>query len=125
MMLSSGDIIAFVSTTDLDRAQAFYAGVLGLEPTDQSQFAAVFRVGSTMLRVTKVDEVPVAPYTVLGWAVSDIEREVRELGDRGVVFRRYDGMSQDTLGIWTTPSGERVAWFGDPDGNTLSVTQFG
>ena len=123
-MLSSGEIIAFVSTANLDQAQAFYAGVLGLDQIETSEFAAVFRVGSTMLRVTRADEVVPAPYTVLGWDVADIEHEARELGERGVIFHRYDGMDQDDLGVWTAPSGDRVAWFADADGNTLSLTQF-
>lgn len=123
-MLNSGEIIAFVSTTNLDQAQAFYDGVLGLDHVETSDFAAVFRVGTTMLRVTRADDVVPASYTVLGWAVADIDREVIELGDRGVIFRHYDGMPQDDRGIWTTPNGDRIAWFGDPDGNTLSLTQF-
>lgn len=123
-MLSSSEIIAFVATTNLDQAQAFYAGVLGLEQTETTDFAAVFQVGPTMLRVTRAEEVVPAPYTVLGWAVTDIEREMRELGDRGVIFHRFDGMPQDEHGVWQTPAGDRVAWFSDPDGHTLSLTQF-
>ena len=123
-MLSSSEVIAFVATTNLDQAQAFYAGVLGLDQTETTEFAAVFQVGATMLRVTRADLVEPAPYTVLGWAVTDIEREMRDLGDRGVIFTRYEGMPQDDHGIWQTPNGDRIAWFSDPDGNTLSLTQF-
>ena len=123
-MLSSSEIIAFVSTTNLDQAQAFYAGVLGLDQRETSEYAAVFRIGSTMLRVTRADSVVPAPYTVLGWAVTDIEHEMRELGDRGVIFHRFDGMPQDDHGVWKAPGGDLVAWFTDPDGNTLSLTQF-
>ena len=64
------------------------------------------------------------PFTVLGWAVRDIAQTVRELAARGVAFHRYGFMQQDDLGIWSAPSGARVAWFPDPDGNTLSLTQF-
>jgi hypothetical protein len=77
-----------------------------------------------MLRVTRADEVVVAPYTVLGWRVDDIAQTVGDLTARGVAFLRFDGMNQDALGVWTSPGGDRVAWFKDPDGNTLSVTQF-
>jgi predicted enzyme related to lactoylglutathione lyase len=83
----------------------------------------MFRAGATRLRVTRVDEVVPAPYTVLGWAVADIEATVGELSERGVEFVRYDGMTQDALGAWSAPSGARVAWFRDPDGNTLSITE--
>ena len=77
-----------------------------------------------MLRVTAVPEVCRTGYTVLGWRVTDITSAVRGLAGRGVVFLRYDGMDQDSDGVWTTPGGDRVAWFADPDGNVLSLTQF-
>lgn len=118
------DLIAFVPATDLVRAVAFYDAVIGLAHEQTTPFAAVFRAGSVMLRVTLVDSLTPQPFTVLGWAVPDIHASVVELSGRGVVFTRYDGMSQDSLGIWTTPTGDQIAWFRDPDGNTLSLTQF-
>jgi len=123
-MLESSDVIAFVAAADLARARRFYEGRLGLTAIEQNDFACVFDANGTMLRVTAVDTVSPAGYTVLGWRVADIEGTVRGLTARGVEFRRYDGMDQDEHGIWTTPGGEKVAWFTDPDGNTLSVTQF-
>lgn len=122
-MLARDELIAFVSTTDPARARAFYEGTLGLALEGESEFACVFRSAGTMLRVTVVDALVPARYTVLGWAVDDIEARVRALGARGVAFERYDGLEQDGLGIWRSPSGARVAWFKDPDGNTLSLTQ--
>src|SRR5207249_12308029 len=80
--------------------------------------------GGTMLRVAVVPDVRPAGYTVLGWMVPDISRAVRGLVRKGVVFRRYPGIEQDEQGVWTAPGGARVAWFGDPDGNTLSLTEF-
>jgi hypothetical protein len=77
-----------------------------------------------MLRIQKVEQVYAAPYTALGWAVSDIRQAVRTLRTQGVVFRRYEGMNQDGDGIWLAPSGALVAWFQDPDGHVLSLTQF-
>jgi hypothetical protein len=74
--------------------------------------------------VQKVRELHPAKHTVLGWEVADIHAKTRELTSRGVRFERYDGLAQDESGIWTTPSGAKVAWFKDPDGNTLSLTQF-
>ncbi|HEY6377980.1 MAG TPA: VOC family protein [Candidatus Dormibacteraeota bacterium] len=123
-MLGTGDLIAFVPTTDLARARSFYKSVLGLRLDSEGPFASVFDANGVMLRVTPVSEVARAPYTVLGWRVTDIVATVRDLTDRGVSFVRYEGMEQDSLVIWTTPGGDRVAWFTDPDGNTLSVTQF-
>jgi catechol 2,3-dioxygenase-like lactoylglutathione lyase family enzyme len=123
-MLESCDLVAFVGAADLDRARAFYEGVLGLPVTERTDFACVFDSGGTMLRVTAVPAVAQPGYTVLGWRVPDITAVVRELTGRGVTVLHFDGMQQDEDGIWTTPGGDRVAWFADPDGNTLSLTQF-
>ena len=123
-MLESSYIIAFAAATDLDRARAFYEQALGLPLVGQNEIACVFDANGTMLRVTAVPEVPRAGYTVLGWRVADIAAAARDLAARGVVFIRYDGMDQDGDGVWTTPGGDKVAWFADPDGNILSLTQF-
>lgn len=123
-MLGGGDLIGFVSTADPERARRFYEDVLGLKLRSESPFALVFDANGAMLRVTVVAELVVAPYTVMGWRVSDIAETVRSLSATGVGFLRFDGMNQDELGIWTTPGSDRVAWFKDPDGNTLSLTQF-
>ena len=123
-MLESCDVIAFAGAADLDRARAFYEQVLGLPVTEQNEFACVFDAHGTMLRVTAVPKVAQPGYTILGWNVPDITTVVRELIARGVTFLRYDMMNQDEDGIWTEPGGGRVAWFPDPDGNTLSLTQF-
>jgi catechol 2,3-dioxygenase-like lactoylglutathione lyase family enzyme len=123
-MLTSSDLVAFVGSADLKRAQSFYGGVLGLRLAERNDFACVYDVGGTMLRVTAVPDLAPASHTVLGWAVSDIRSTVDELVERGVMFTRYDGMGQDDLGIWRTPGGDLVAWFTDPDGNVLSLTQF-
>jgi len=123
-MLDTADLVAFAATTDLDRARVFYEQVLGLPVTEQTDLACVFDANGTMLRVTAVPEVARAGYTVLGWLVADITAAVRELSARGVTFLRFDGMDQDADGVWTSPGGARIAWFADPDGNTLSLTQF-
>jgi len=123
-MLDAADLIAFAATTDLDRARVFYEQVLGLPVTEQTDLACVFDANGTMLRVTAVPEVARAGYTVLGWRVADITAAARELSARGVRFLRFDGMDQDADGVWTSPGGGRIAWFADPDGNTLSLTQF-
>lgn len=123
-MLTTSDVIAFSSTTDLARARRFYEGVLGLRVVDENAFACVFDANGTMLRVTAVAQVAQPGYTVLGWSVTDIADTVTELEARGVAFARYDGMEQDAQGIWTTPNGDRIAWFADVDGNVLSLTQF-
>jgi predicted enzyme related to lactoylglutathione lyase len=123
-MLGNSDIIAVVATADLRRAQAFYETVLGLQLTELNDFACVFNANGTMLRVTAVREVARPGYTVLGWQVADIAATVREMSRKGVAFCRYEGMRQDKDGIWTTPGGGKVAWFTDPDGNTLSLTEF-
>jgi catechol 2,3-dioxygenase-like lactoylglutathione lyase family enzyme len=123
-MLNSSPVIAFAAAADLDRARAFYEQVLGLPVVEQNDFACVLDARGTMLRVTAVPEVAQPGYTVLGWRVTDITATVRGLAAKGVVFQRYDSMDQDDDGVWTTPGGDKVAWFPDPDGNVLSLTQF-
>lgn len=123
-MLGTCDIIAFVSTTELARARSFYEGSLGLSVVDESPFACVFDAHGTMLRVTAAAQVAAPGYTVLGWRVPDICHTITELESVGVAFVRYDGMGQDVQGVWTTPNGDRIAWFTDPDGNVLSLTEF-
>jgi catechol 2,3-dioxygenase-like lactoylglutathione lyase family enzyme len=116
--------ILFLATANAQRSRVFYEGVLGLTFVADEPPALVFRVGESMLRIQKVDRVHSAPYTALGWAVSDIHRTVRDLLAAGVAFERYEGMKQDGDGIWHAPSGALVAWFRDPDDHVLSLTQF-
>ena len=122
-MLKSRPIIAFVATTDPKRAKHFYAKTLGLRLVSEDGFALAFDAGGTMLRVAIVKTLQPAGYTVLGWIVPDIAKAARDLAKRGVRFQRFEGMPQDDLGIWSSPSGARVAWFTDPEGNTLSLTE--
>ena len=122
-MLRTSPLVGFVATANAEQARAFYAGVLGLELLEDSAFALVFGAAGTVIRVQKVERVTVAPYTALGWEVADIARAVGELASRGVLFERYPWMPQDEAGVWRTPDGAGVAWFKDPDGNTLSLTQ--
>ncbi len=123
-MLQSDSIVAFVGTTDPGRAKRFYGTTLGLPLQSEDGFALVFDAGGTMLRVAVVRELQPAGYTILGWNVLDIRQTARGLVQRGVAFERYPGMlEQDDLGIWAAPGGALVAWFKDPDGNTLSITQ--
>ena len=122
-MLQARPVIAFVATLDPSRARAFYARTLGLRLLSEDDFALTFDAGGTMLRVATVQTLQPVGYTVLGWIVPDVARAVRALVKRGVAFSRYAWMPQDDLGIWSAPSGARVAWFSDPDGNTLSLTE--
>jgi catechol 2,3-dioxygenase-like lactoylglutathione lyase family enzyme len=122
--LGTREIIAFIGTTDPSRAKAFYRDALGLALRSEDEFALAFDAHGTMLRVTAVQQLVAAAYTVLGWRVPNIVTAVRELQAAGVRFERYQGMPQDERGIWKSPSGAQVAWFKDPDGNTLSITQF-
>jgi catechol 2,3-dioxygenase-like lactoylglutathione lyase family enzyme len=122
-MLGSCDIVAFVATTDLARSRPFYADVLGLTLVSEDPYACTFDAHGTVLRVNLVDQIALAPYTVLGWTVSDMAEAIASLHTAGVTFVRFDGMEQSDQGVWTAPGGAQVAWFKDPDGNTLSVTQ--
>jgi catechol 2,3-dioxygenase-like lactoylglutathione lyase family enzyme len=122
-MLTDAAIVAFAATTDLDRSHAFYAGALGLRHVETTAFANVYDAYGTTLRVTLVDAVAAAPYTVLGWDVRDIHATVEGLEARGVSFQRFAGVEQDAAGVWTAPGGAGVAWFRDPDDNLLSLSQ--
>ncbi len=123
-MLNTSKVIGFVATQNSASARKFYEGALGLALISDDPFALVFDTNGTMLRVQKVHELVPAKHTVFGWAVHDIRAEIKELTKRGVRFERFEGLQQDESGVWTAPSGAKVAWFRDPDGNTLSLTQF-
>ena len=98
--------------------------MLGLPIVDENLYACVFTAHGTMLRVTGVAEDAHAGYTVLGWRVDDISETVTRLDSLGIKSARYEGMEQDAQGVWTTPNGDRIAWFCHPDGNVPSLTQF-
>jgi catechol 2,3-dioxygenase-like lactoylglutathione lyase family enzyme len=122
--LRDQSLVAFIATSDPDRARRFYRDTLGMPLlSEELPFALVFDAHGTMLRVTVVKQVVSAGYTVLGWNVPDIVAAAKALSSAGVQFERYQGMEQDGLGIWSSPGGAQVAWFRDPDGNTLSISQ--
>ncbi|MSQ12192.1 MAG: VOC family protein [Dehalococcoidia bacterium] len=123
-MLRSSKLIAFAATRDSDRAKAFYEQALGLRLVADEPFAVVFDANGVTLRLQKVQELSPAQHTVLCWAVTDIRETMRALNQRGITFQRYESLPQDREGVWTAPGGAKVAWFKDPDGNTLSLTQF-
>lgn len=116
-------LIGFVPTTDFEQARRFYVDTLGLEFVEEDGFALVLRSGGNMMRVAKVGDFTPAKYTVLGWETPSIELRITELAAAGIIFVRYPWFEQDALGIWTAPDGSRVAWFNDPDGNVLSLSQ--
>jgi catechol 2,3-dioxygenase-like lactoylglutathione lyase family enzyme len=121
--LATSEPVAFLPSEDLDRAERFFQGVLNLERVSRSPFASVFQVGGGTLRVTKVDGLRPQPFTVFGWLVTDLRTVIRELRERNTDMLRYEGLDQDDDGIWTTPNGDLIAWFPDPDANVLSLTQ--
>jgi catechol 2,3-dioxygenase-like lactoylglutathione lyase family enzyme len=122
-MLGRHELVAFLATRDAGRARAFYEGVLGLTLLEESAFALVFDAHGTTLRIQKVDELRPHAFTALGWQVPRIDEVVEQLAQKKLAFERFPGMDQDVRGIWRSPSGARVAWFKDPDGNTLSITE--
>jgi catechol 2,3-dioxygenase-like lactoylglutathione lyase family enzyme len=122
-MLDSAKLIAFVPIRDSQRARPFYEDVLGLRFIADDPFALVMDANGVTVRLAKTPGFTPARFTVLGWEVDAIERTVAALERKGVRFERFPGLPQDAQGIWTTPSGARVAWFKDPDGNILSVSQ--
>jgi catechol 2,3-dioxygenase-like lactoylglutathione lyase family enzyme len=124
-MLKGAPLVGFISTTDMDRSRAFYEGVLGLEVQGFDGFAMTMDVDGNMVRIVKPPQMVPLPYTVLGFEVTGIEDKVAGLIAKGVAFERYDffGEAQDPSGVWNAPGGDKVAWFKDPDGNLLSLSQ--
>jgi catechol 2,3-dioxygenase-like lactoylglutathione lyase family enzyme len=123
-VLAGAPFIGFIPVRDTSGARSFYEGILGLCVVEETSFALVVDASGTMLRLTGVPELAPQPFTIAGWQVPDVTAAVRQLNENGVRCIRYDGIEQDELAIWTTPGGDRVAWFQDPDGNTLSLTTF-
>ena len=122
-MLASMNMMGFILTKDYEKSRAFYEGKLGFEFESLDQFALVMQAGKSMIRIVKVPTFSPLQSTVLGWEVDDIETMVECLAKRGVVFEKYPFVQDKERGIWTTPDGSKVAWFKDPDGNVLSVSQ--
>jgi catechol 2,3-dioxygenase-like lactoylglutathione lyase family enzyme len=122
--LSKDNIIGFVTIIDVGRAKEFYRDKLGLRlVSEEPPYALVFDANGIMLRLVMGRSLPPAVGTVLGWQVPDAAAAVKDLEQAGIKFERYDFFKQDELGIWTTPTGSKVAWFKDPDGNTLSISE--
>jgi catechol 2,3-dioxygenase-like lactoylglutathione lyase family enzyme len=123
-MLNTKDVIAFVPTRDAEKSKAFYEDKLGLRFVSDDKFAMVFDANGTMLRIARVPKYEPAPFTILGWQVTGIEEIVTGLQKKGVKFEIFNGLGQNNLGIWIAPGGAaKVAWFKDPDGNILSVSE--
>jgi catechol 2,3-dioxygenase-like lactoylglutathione lyase family enzyme len=122
-MLTANRLIGFLTTTDYEKARAFFEGKLGFEFVSLDQFALAVRAGANMIRVSKSETFKPAQGTVLGWEVEDIHAVVSWLRSRGVETEKYPFVEDKQTGIWNSPSGDQVAWFKDPDGNVLSVSQ--
>jgi len=122
-MLGASSLIAFVATADGARARSFYEHVLGLKFVSEDDFAIVFDSAGAPLRIQKVQKLTPQPYTVLGWAVRSIDEAVKALEGIGITLERYAFLEQDEHGVWRSPSGAKVAWLKDPDGNLLSLSE--
>ena len=123
-MLANTPIITFIPTRDAAIARTFYEGLLGLRFVSDDQFALVMDANGTMLRITRVGDFTPFPFTILGWHVTNIDQTVADLTAKGLAFQRYSFLDQAPSGIWTAPGNTaKVAWFTDPDGNTLSLSQ--
>jgi predicted enzyme related to lactoylglutathione lyase len=123
-MLGKQQLMAFVPTTDAGKARPFYERILGLAVQREDAYGITFDAHGVELRMSIVPELKPLPFTILGWVVEDIESMMGVLGQKGVIFERYSFLEQDAAGIWSAPDGTKVAWFKDPDGNTLSLAQY-
>lgn len=122
-MLLTGKTVAFVPSSDLERAERFYVGTLGFERKHRDDFALVVEANGVTIRIARADGFEPQPFTILGFDVANVELTARALASKGVEFQRYAGMNQDPSGIWTAPGGSRIAWFKDVDGNVLSIAE--
>ena len=123
-MLTDAKPVCFVLTADLAKARGFYTETLGLTETGEDPFAVSYDLAGTTLRLTAIENHQPGQHTVLGWQVADIAATIDALTAKGVTFAIYEGYGQDARGVWTHPaSGAKVAWFLDPEGNNLSLTQ--
>jgi catechol 2,3-dioxygenase-like lactoylglutathione lyase family enzyme len=122
-MLTHSPLIAFIPTKDATRARPFYEKLLGLRFLSDDSFAIVMEANGTMVRIVRVGDFTPFPFTILGWQVDDIHKTIAELTAKGLEFTRYPNLEQSPDGVWTAPGGAKVAWFTDPDHNTLSLSQ--
>ena len=122
-MLADKELKAFVPTTKPDEAKSFYKDILGLKLLSEDGYALEFNANGTLLRVIIVQELKPQVFTVLGWNVDDIASTIKSLNEKNIFCEKYDFLEQDKLGIWTSPGGAKVAWFKDPNGNVLSLTE--
>jgi catechol 2,3-dioxygenase-like lactoylglutathione lyase family enzyme len=123
-MLRHARLVAFAATTDAPRAAAFYTTVLGLTLRYEDEFAISLDSAGVEVRLQKVERFDPQPFTTLGWQVVAITEVVERLLQHGVAPERYPWLDQDGMGVWHAPSGARVVWFRDPDGNLLSVAEY-
>jgi catechol 2,3-dioxygenase-like lactoylglutathione lyase family enzyme len=124
-VLTNNSVVAFIPTEDAARARAFYEEKLGLRFVSDDSFAVVMDCNGTMLRIARVGSFTPHPFTILGWEVEDMDKTAEVMAVNGVKFEVFPGLQQDDAGVWTAPGGARVAWFKDPDGNILSISQHG
>ena len=122
-MLADKKLKAFVPTLNPEKARSFYKDILGLKLLSEDKYALEFDANGTHLRVTTVREFQPFPFTVLGWDVDNISALIKLLNDKGINCEKYEFLDQDNSGVWTAPGGSKVAWFKDPDGNLLSLTE--
>ena len=122
-MIANKKLRAFIPTVMAAKAKSFYKDILELTLLSEDNYALQFEANGVLLRVATVPQLTPHPFTVLDWMVDDIFLAIQSLRKKGVVFEKYDFLQQDDTGVWIAPGGTKVAWFKDPDGNLLSLTE--
>lgn len=123
-MLTEPKITAFLPTVKPKESKQFYRSTLGLKLVSEDVYALEFEGSGVSLRITTVESFIPHPFTVLGFKIKEIVAQVKTLNNKGVKFERFNYFEQDDLGIWTSPSQAKIAWFKDPDGNLISLTEY-
>ena len=122
-MLSEARVYATIPTQDMDRARAFYSEKLGLEPTEELPRGSFYELAanSRFLLFPSAGTAS-SSHTQMAFAVPDIQAEVTELKERGVVFEEYEGVEQSNSIATFGPL--MTAWFKDSEGNLMGMVQF-
>jgi catechol 2,3-dioxygenase-like lactoylglutathione lyase family enzyme len=122
-MLSSAPMQANLGITNVERARAFYVGVLGLTERDDNEFALIVGNGHGDIRLAKVPVAQPSPYAVLSFVVEDAGAVFDGLAAKGVGVARFSFLQTDARGVWRAPDGTQVFWVYDPDRNLIGIVQ--
>ena len=122
-MLAESEVVAMVTVSDLAKGKEFYGETLGLKQTDENPGGVTYTCGKGRLFVYQAPTAGSNQGTSATWEVNDIEGLVEELKTKGIIFEHFDmpgAAREGDVHVW---EGMKAAWFKDPDGNTLGLSE--